>query len=311
MRKFYQLTDKDGANRRAIPRTNEREVLTTPFKTGLVTAIGSDGRYDVHGDSKAPMDAGRARLEFDIVRSCTREAQVAVDRMLAAMEGSTRQRGIRKLYRWEETNGINRRWSLARLTARPPLPRDWLTGRHLTMRADFLLPDPKFYESLRAKYLTDLGFTATTLIDAVVPEDIAPDFVFREIDISASPTVFTLTNRGDLVSQHVIFRLRSDAAPGFTNPAIANATTGQSFSSPTDGSTAATILSFWAAPGLGKVQLSLDSGGTWTDDTVNLSLGADQAVLMELAPGDNVFSYTDGGAPNATLFAWYLHAFRE
>lgn len=182
---------------------------------------------------------------------------------------------------------------------------------HLPVSVDLVLPDPLFYDPITAAWLAANGYTAQAVSSALVGEPIDPDLDFARFNITTSPFAFTLKNDGPLETRRVIFRLESQAVGGFTNPQIANATTVQSFSSTTDGATATTVLSINAQAGLGRARVSANGGSSWVDDSLNLLLGQSQAVLMELAPGDNVFSITSGGTPNYRLLCHWMHAHRD
>lgn len=311
MRNFYQVTDADDANVWAIPGRLRVETLTTPYQAAISPVIGADGGFDPHGDRQAPLGVGRARISFQIQAANAAALQTAIDSMMAAVHGGGPTVGLRKLWREENSDNSAQRWTYARGLYQPRMTR---TGRNVLAIdpvVEFALPDPKFYDPIDSTWLGANGYTSTTLTAAVVPEPIDPDLDFATFSISSTPTAFTLTNAGTIYSQRVIFYLVSLGAAGFTNPVITNTTTGQSFSTTRDGADASTRLSINAAPGLGRAQLSADGGSTWADDTAALTVGSLQAVLMELAPGDNVFSYVDGGTPNLTLYCWWAHAYRE
>jgi len=311
MRLFHRLTDLDDDNPYYIRHRNYRESITIPYRTALLNVVGADGAFDLHGDLRAPLGAGAVSFEYDIITACAKDTQAEVERLLSALEGNDINNGLRKLWRHEDENGGDQRFTWARPLSRPALDKDWLNRRHVHIPLQFALPDPKFYQPLKNKWLTDNSYTPHTFATLLVPEDIDPNLTFAEFPIAATPFNFTIINDGDTYSQHVIFRLESEGVNGFTNPKITNNTTGQWFQSTTDGDDNQHILSFRSSVGLGQVMLSENAGAGWTDDTLNLTLGTVQAVMMELAPGSNSFTYTDGGAPNLTLYVWWLHAWRD
>lgn len=155
------------------------------------------------------------------------------------------------------------------------------------------------------------GYAYESVGADVVGEPVAPNLLFAVYDITQTPFEFNLYNKGVLETRRVVFRFASQGANGFTNPKIENLTTGQEFESTTDGADADDVLSVNCSPGLGRARKSTDGGATWTDDTPNLSIGATQAVVCELAPGDNRMRYTDGAVPNLKLYVWWLHAYED
>lgn len=309
-RLFYQLTDLDGTNAYTIPRTDYSEKFSTPHRLAMPNPIGADGAFDLHGDNRAPMDKASADLQFTLISNTYAGVQTLIDNLMAGVEGGTRGKGRRKLWRQEQADSTLPRWTYAKARARPDVERP---GQILVAKANvgLELPEPYFYGPLTSTWLTANGYANETLGASVVGEPIAPDYTFAVFTITSSPYTFSLINSGNLECHRCIFRLASQVVNGFTDPLIENLTNGQGFSSTTDGATAATVLSVNSAPGLGRARLSADGGTTWADDTPALTLGSLQAVLMELQPGTNSFRYTDGGTPNLKLYVWWLHSWRD
>jgi len=309
MRSFYQLSDLDGSNPYTLSLAAYREDFQTPNRLAMPNPIGADGAYDLHGDRRAPKDRASADLEFSLIAASTTALQTAINSLMAAVEGTTRDLGRRKLWRREVSDSSAARWTYAKAAARPALNFAGPLLARATVRLE--LPEPFLYDSLTTAWLTANGYTAETLASTVVGEPIAPDYTFAVFTVTTTPFAFNLINNGDLECHRCVFRFASQAVNGFTNPKIENLTNGQQFSSTTDGATAATVLSVNSAPGLGRARLSTDGGGTWTDDTPNVTPGSLQAVLMELQPGSNSMRYTDGGTPNLKLYIWWLHSWRD
>lgn len=309
MRRFYRLTNLDNTGGYRLPRSEYAETLEVPSRTAMLAGIGEDGSFDVHGDLQSPLGEGSAKLGFTLIADCAANLQAQIDELLVGVYGATRDVGKRKLWRWEEGDRSARRWTFARPAARPSIPRDPLNERHVAVSANLLLPEPLFYDALTQKWLTDNGYIPLERDPSGEPTD--PDNWFASFTVVTSPRTFSIENIGNVESRRVIFRLESLAVNGFTDPTITNSTTGQSFSTTRDGTTALHVLSFNAAPGLGRVQLSVNSGVTWVDDTLLLSLPAGQPVMMELAPGVNQFSIASGGTPNYRLLVLWLHGFRD
>jgi len=315
VRRFYRVTDPDGLNEWLIPDLDLRERFSTPFRASLSTAPGSDGAYDLHGSQRSPVGVGKARLDALLEASDPADPltmQTVIDAAHAGVAGSSRSVGLRKLWRREDVDNSAVRWSYARPQGRLEVRRNLEHVTHVPVRFEFELPDPVFYEALTQAWLVANSYTAELVSAATVGEPVDPDLWFAAFNIIVtSPFAFTIKNIGPLETRRVIFRLQSNVVNGFTNPSISNTTTGQSFSTTTDGPTATSVLSVNASPGLGRARTSGDGGLAWTDDTVNLQLGSTQAVIMELAPGDNVFSISSDGTPDYDLLVWWAHGNRD
>jgi hypothetical protein len=313
MRAFYRLTDQDDSNAYAFQVDSER--MDVPYRMALATPIGADGAFDLHGDARSPLDVGRARIDLTLTAATTTALDTVISTLLQAARGSTRSKGLRKLWRHSVSDEADARFTWARLASRPDLH---LSADHVLYKPvslDFRLPDPKFYEALTSSWLTANGYTPYTLVNEVeIGQPVSPYLVCAQFSITTTPYTFTLKNAGALESRRLIFLLRSMATPGtygMTNPKIENLTTGQEWSSTRDSLSSDQRLSVNCSPGLGRARWTTDGGAQWFDDSANLSLGATQAVIMELQPGDNSMRYTDGGTPNLALHCWWLHAYED
>jgi hypothetical protein len=281
--------------------------VSVDARINFLTPVGAAGALDVLGRARAP--EAEARMDLELVIKGTDEAAVsaAAREAARALFGATWAQGLRKLY-WRE--GAREMWSLARAVARPEAVHEPGYITHTRLRCQLVLPDPFAYWPLDPSWLTAHGYTPATLPASDVPEQIAPDLTFASFVITASPFTFTLRHVGDLETGRVLFLLYSNADGGMTNPRIENLTTGHSWQVILSGATRQTRLSVYAAPAMGRAQRTDDAGATWTDVTAQLVLGDLQAVLMELAPGDNVMHYLDAGVPNLTLYASWWHVYR-
>lgn len=311
MRKFYKITDLDGGNPYSIPQTEYSESpISIASRLAMAPVIAQHGSFDLHGDLRSPLEEAKAQFRFLLSADCARDLQPMIDELLTGVYGTRSELGKRKLWRWEEGDQSNRRWAFARPTARPLIgDRTLVISRHLEASVEMVLNDPVFYQAVSQGWLSANGYTPLERL--VNGEPTAPDNWFASFTVTTSPYDFTLENIGDFETRRVIFRLEALASNGWTNPAINNFTNGYNFSTPTDGVNTSYRLNFNAAPGLGRAQLSVNGGSSWADDTLNLVLPAGQAVLMELAPGENNLRITSGGTPNFLLMAHYAHAFKD
>lgn len=312
MRRFYRMTKPDNTGEWLLPILEPAETVAISHRSAFVRASGGDGAFDAYGGERAPRDVGDVTLDFIIYGATDTAAaiQAAIAAMYAGLGDGARSDGKRKLWS-READGSGLRWAYCKLGGRPELQKMRENILHQPVTVSLLLPDPTFYDPITAAWLAAEGYTSIAVSSGLVGEPIDPDLTFARFNITSSPFAFTLTNDGLRETRLLIFRLESQATNGFTNPQIANATTVQSFASATDGDTASTVLSINCSAGLGRARKSVNGGAAWTDDTLNLSLGQSQAVLMELLPGDNEFTFTSGGTPNLRLLCWWAHAWGD
>lgn len=310
MRKFYRLTDLNNGNAYMLPESNylEAPIGMSP-RNSLMPAIGADGAFDLHGSLQSPLADARAAMQFALVSDCPSDLQSRINDLLVGVYGSTRSVGKRKLWRWDEGIQTNRRWTYARPSVHPQLPRGFLNVRHAEVSVEFALPEPMFYEPITSRWLLDRGYTPVQIVSPGEP--ILPDTWFASFVIASSPAAFTIVNTGNKESLRMVFRVESLGANGYSALVISNSTTGKSFSSSASGANSSHVSSFNTAPGLGRSQKSVDGGASWTNDNAALSIPSAQAVMMELAPGSNNFQITCGGTPNYRLLVWHLSAWRD
>jgi len=281
--------------------------VTVDARINFLTPVGAAGAFDVLGRARA--SEAEARMDLELVIKGADEAAVsaAAREAARALFGATWAQGLRRLY-WQE--GTRQLWSIARTVARPEAVHEPGYVTHTRLRCQLALPDPFAYWPLDSNWLTANGYTAVTLPAFEIPEEIAPDLTFAQFSITTTPFTFVLKHLGDLETRRILFLLYSDAANGMTNPRIENLTTGQSWQVALTGATPQTRLSVYTVPGIGRALRSDNAGTNWVEVTTQLTLGSSQAVIMELAPGDNAMRYTDAGTPNLTLYVAWWHAYR-
>lgn len=310
MRAFSQITDLDGGNAYTIPTLDRREQPIRPFRPVLTELPGADGAFDQYGSDRAPLGQGQADISFLLDAATPAALQTAINDAINGAMGATRQDGLRKLWRAEESDGSAPRWTHARLAEMGDPPADVDHIVHTPLRLMFLLPDPLFYDGLTTAWLIANGYIAETLASPVIGEPVDPYYTFAKFSIAETPFNFTITNAGDMPARHIIFRFVAQGVNGFTDPAVVNETNAMSFSHTQDGAAAGNVLSVNASPGLGRARYAASAPPS-ADVTAGLALGATQGVLMELEPGANAMRYDDGGTPDLDLYVWWLHAYRD
>jgi hypothetical protein len=320
MRRFWKITDLDGSHPWDVPKFNYTEELTTAFRNQLVTAGRKTGAFDAYGTQRVPWDVSHAPLSFTLIgEPCDLESMV-MD-MLLATEGSTADKGLRKVWRKDDFNQSGQRFTWGKLAARPQMKKDPVMYRHVNVILEFLFNDPTFYAPLTAKWLSDNGYTPAAIATNLTGEPIDPDLTFAQFSVlAATPLTITIKNTGDIESRYIIFRM--DSATNNTPWATFNNTTsGYQFTArPTPPAASPTnpIVSINASPGVGRMQVGNNGGLTWEDQTPKLTLPVDQADIMVLVPGTNQITITPGasgvGGPNNEAFSllvWWCSAWRD
>lgn len=312
MRKWWRITDLNNENPWTIPKFDYSEDgISYQFRNILRASPNRDGSLDMFGDRRGLRTEARASLAFTLVSSCAADLKDEIASMLAAFEGDSVSKGLRKLWRWEDPSGLGRRFAFGRLRERPKMPTQF-SQRTLPVNVDLVMPDPLLYSPLSALGLVAAGYVAEDIPLAIVGEPINPELTFAKFAaVTTSPKALTIVNEGDQISTFLIFRFESISADGFSNIVITNNTTGEALSTPRDAASANDIWQVNARPGLARAQYSTDLGATFVDDTRSLSLGTLQGLPMSLAPGSNSISITCAGTPNYDLFVWWRHAWRD
>lgn len=174
---------------------------------------------------------------------------------------------------WSKGDGGVMRWAWARMDPIPPFKVTWENVGILPVA---------------------ISFTRTS-------DWFEPDLTSAHYDIAADPANIVLTNPGNATVYDAVFYLKGP----FTNPSVTNSENGQSFASTTDAVVGTTWLRFDAARH--TVGKSLDSGGTWADDSANASFGTNQLAIMDVKAGPNnlVVTGLNGGDLDVEFYgAW-------
>ena len=106
-----------------------------------------------------------------------------------------------------------------------------------------------------------------------------------------------MTNDGDADAREIVIEIAALGASGFVNPSITNVLTGETFTiARTAGSSAHRLR---IDCGNYAVTRSTDSGSSWANEYVNLTVGSTQVGFMRLIPGSQSLTVT--GCTNATI----------
>lgn len=277
-------------------------------RASQAAAAGATGAYDLHGYGRAPETALELELRLVITAQSEEGLYIATAQAAQAIMGPRWDRGQRRLY---FQRGAIEAWSYCRALEQPQAEHRPANLLYTEMQARLGLFDPYAYRPLTTSWLQANGYTAVTLYASIIPEQIAPDLVFARFTITASPTTIVLRHEGEVETRRILFRIASMAAGGMENPRLRNETTGQELRLALTGATASTRVIIYTAPALGRAQRTDNAGATWSDITPDLTLGTLQAVPMELAPGDNLITYSQpAGTPNVEMDVAWWHAYR-
>jgi len=274
IRYLEKLTSEDGLLSYTFPVDDYEHEAEQRYREASEAIIGADYAHDFGGVQPWAKDVGNEAVRFTIWGTSEADAETQFD----TCAGTLRRIGRGKLYALASDG--SRRWAWAKLAARPSY----------SARVD------DFYNvavALRFRRYSDwFASAATTGTQAV----------------AATPATFTVNNPGNAPVLAAVFRLRSSGATGFTNPSLTNLTNGYSIASTRDAVSANSELRIDA--GAARVQWSDDDGASYADDYALATLGATQAGVMRLEPGDNTMRYTDGGTPNLSI-EWSFYAAYE
>lgn len=246
---------------------------TQDFSLALNTLTRRSYAFDGYRGGLAAKAPGEESLRFGIWGRTDEEADELADSFLqASMRIGTGKLWIRL------ASGVER-WAYARARSRPAIRSSW-----------------------DSPLITPVSWPLVRLSDWYAAEPTT----FSQA-LSATPTNFVVTNPGTAVARDLVLRLRANAIGGFTNPAISNAANAHSVASTRDATGADDELRFDNAAH--TVKRSTNDGATYADDYSLVTIGDLQAALLELAPGDNLLTYTDGGTPDAVLEGSFYAAY--
>lgn len=271
VRYLEKFESADGVVGYAFPPDDYEYQPEQGFRRSEASAVGADYAIDFAGGAPWPKAVAEEAVRFTIWGASAADADAQFDACLASL----RNIGLGRLFAVDAAS--DRRWCWAKLLARPSYQVD--------VNGYFNVP-----VTLRFARYSD-WFAATPETGSVV--------------IASSPHSFTITNPGNAPARFVVFRLRANAAAGFTNPSLLNLTNGYSFASSRDAVSVDSELRLDTERM--QVLWSSTNGAVYADDYALVSLGPTQVGLMQLEPGPNAVQYADGGAPHLDL-EWSFHA---
>lgn len=268
VRYLEKFTSSDGGTSVTFPGDLYEYESNQDYRQATAAGVGADYAHDYFGSNPWPKAAANENVRFVIWQTTAALVESTYDTLVS----SCRRIGMGKLYTLDSDG--SRRWAWAKLEARPSWKTDW--GQYYNAPV-----------SLRFTRFSDwLGTTQVT----------------GTVTLNSTPKTFTITNPGNEAvkgAAALLLTLRANASAGFTAPQLVNAATNQQINSARNSASVNSRLRIDCEKE--AVQYSNDGGSTWTNDYANVTLPAIQQALMTLAPGDNVFTYTDGGTANAFL----------
>lgn len=270
-RHLEKFESADGVVSQAFPTDDYEYQPEQGFRRSEAAAVGADYAVDFAGGAPWPKAVGEEAVRFTIWGASAADADAQFDACVASL----RSIGLGRLFVVDTVS--DRRWCWAKLLARPSYQVD--------VNGYFNVP-----VTLRFARYSD-WFAATPETGSVV--------------IASSPHSFTITNPGNAPAHFVVFRLRANAAAGFTNPSLVNLTNGYSVASSRDAVSVDSELKVDSERI--EVLWSDTNGAIYADDYALVTLGPTQVGLMQLEPGDNAMRYSDGASPNLDL-EWSFYA---
>jgi hypothetical protein len=271
VRYLEKFESVDGLTAYAFPVDDYEYEPTQGFRRAEAAVVGADYAVDFLGAAPWPKAVGEEAVRFTIWGASAADADAQFDACVATL----RQIGLGRLYQVDAATA--RRWCWAKLLARPSYLVD--------VNGYFNVP-----VTLRfARYSDWFASTPTA----------------ASVTITTTPYPFTITNPGNAPARFVVFRLRANAAGGFTNPSLTNFTNGYSVASSRDAVSADSELELDGERM--AVRWSDTNGAVYADDYALVTLGPTQAGLMQLEPGPNAMQYADGATPNLDL-EWTFYA---
>ncbi|MCC6381819.1 MAG: hypothetical protein IT304_04880 [Dehalococcoidia bacterium] len=271
VRYLEKFESVDGLMSYAFPVDDYEYEPSQAFRRAEAPVVGADYAVDFLGAAPWPKAVGEEALRFTIWGTSAADADGQFDDSVTTL----RRIGLGKLYQLDSVT--TRRWCWAKLLARPSYQVD--------VNGCFNVP-----VTLRFARYSDWFAAAPTT---------------GSVTITTSPYPLTITNPGNAPARFAVFRLRANAASGFTNPSLTNLTNGYSFASSRDAVSVDSELKVDTERM--QVLWSDTNGAVYADDYALVTLGPTQVGFMQLEPGPNAMQYADGGVPNLDL-EWSFYA---
>lgn len=242
------------------------------YRVTMIPIVGADYAHDVRGFSPAPVENGKHMVRGNFVP----ESWDEYDTIKAEAFSKCRRIGAGKLYTIDDSSA--RRWAWARLMGLPDVTMSSEIGRILPLIFDF-------------ETQSDWHDVAATQ---------------GSINLNSAAQLFDITNPGDLPTEHIVFRLRSNSATGFANPILRNLTAGSLYEIASTRDATGALSELRIDTETWRVQFSNDDGMTYADDYALVTIPATQGALMGLKPGVNNMQYVNTGTPNAVLEYYFF-----
>ncbi|HQV45065.1 MAG TPA: phage tail family protein [Nitrospira sp.] len=262
-RHITRFVSRDGSTVVMLPMDRAETESTQELRTALAPGLGMDYAVDQLGAMPAPKGVGNERLRAVLYGA----TGAAVDTQADALRSQIQSIGQGRL--WSEGGDGTERWARARAERMPDL----------TVSYESMFTQPVSVEFLR---LSDWFAETPTVVTQT---------------LAGSPATVNVTNDGDADAREIVIEIAALGASGFVNPSITNVLTGETFTiARTAGSSAHRLR---IDCGNYAVTRSTDSGSSWANEYVNLTVGSTQVGFMRLIPGSQSLTVT--GCTNATI----------
>lgn len=295
-----------------IPWDNRADSFDLPLRGASIQPFRTDGGLSVFGSRRRPTAEKTHTVTFNLKDTgqliCGPSFNSASSPKFQAMMEALLD-GQGRLWFDNFARSGPQVFSLADLNdvAVTPNSDDWTRA---LISIEWQIYNPILYRPLNSGYLKALGYDTVDVPDSEFGES-GDERTFAYWDISASPTIFTISNEGHFRTSNIIIRIESLGASGYVNPKIANNTTGQYIQFARTAGSATYVIQAKCTLGPHRVRESSDSGASFVDSPSSGNIWTSttiddlQVPLMELIPGDNEISVTASGTPNfRVMFLW-------
>jgi hypothetical protein len=270
IRYLEKFTSIDGLTSYTFPLGAYQWETQQQIRNALSQSVGASYSYNHLGVNPAALNDAQETVRFADKQNTAALLEADIDNLRSKLYSI----GKGKLYTLSDDG--TRRWAYAQLAGMPKIVVTQVNRRYVPVIVEFIRSSDWH------------GTTQETGTQA----------------LSANITTFTITNPGNAATEEVVIRIRANSATGYhSGIVILNQTNGHSIT--WNRAAASVDDELKLDGGANSTKYSTNNGASYTDDYVNVTLGAQQNALFLLDAGANQIQVTDGGGgtPDAS-FEW-------